>query len=127
MGCGIACVAMIAGVTYAEAKAAVRSRPNRTGNSTYYADLKWALGKFGVAYEMNGRRGFRFDGWTSINVRSIVAVECEPPRAGNWHWVVFDKVNSVGFVLDPRADKGIRRDLRSIRGKTYLKVVRSRP
>ena len=52
---GLAVVAMIAGVSYAEAKPAVKSRPNRSGNATTYADLRWGLDSYGIGYEMNGR------------------------------------------------------------------------
>lgn len=72
---------MVAGVSYEKAKVAVRSRPNRAGNSTYYADLKWALDKFGVGHAMNGRRGHRFDGWSKIEGRASPLPVGRVPRA----------------------------------------------
>jgi ABC-type bacteriocin/lantibiotic exporter with double-glycine peptidase domain len=121
-GCGIACVAMVAGVTYEQAKVAVKSRPNRAGNSTYYADLKWALDRFGVAYEMNGRRGFRFPGWEEMPRRAILAVECEPPWPGNWHWVVYDTSRNGAVVLDPSRNR-VRKDFDRIQVKSYMGII----
>jgi hypothetical protein len=122
MGCGIACVAIVAGVTYRRAKTAVQSRPNHTGNSTYYADFRWALDAFGIRYEMNGRRGFRFESWDEMPARAIVAVECDPPRPGNWHWVVYEGDRVGGHVLDPERPR-VRRDLGSVEGKSYMKIL----
>lgn len=119
----MACVAIVAGVGYADAKAVVKSRPNRSGNSTYYADLRWALERYGVGFEMNGRRAFRFTSWADMPDRAIVAVECHPPWPGNWHWVVFDRVDGAGFVFDPARRRGVRRDMNRIHGKSYMPIL----
>ncbi len=71
LGCGLAGVAMIAGVSYADAKPAVKSRPNRSGNTTTYADLRWGLDSFGIVYEWHGRRAFPFKGWAALPDRAI--------------------------------------------------------
>jgi hypothetical protein len=127
MGCGLACVAMIAGVSYDEAKAMVKSRPKRSGNCTSYVDLRFGLDSYGVAYEMNGRRAFRFTDWSALPDRAIVAVECEPQRPAYWHWVVFDRVDGAGFVLDPARRRVVRRGINNIRGRGYMTILAGRP
>jgi hypothetical protein len=117
---------MIAGVSYADAKAVVKSRPKRSGNCTSYVDLRFGLDSYGVAYEMNGRRAFRFTDWSEIPDRAIVAVECEPRRPGFWHWIVVDRVDGVRFVLDPLRRRVVRRGINKLRGRSYMTILGER-
>jgi hypothetical protein len=127
LGCGHACLAMIAGVSYVEARAAVKSRVRRSGNATSYADLRHALDSYEIAYEMNGRRAFAFSAWEALPDCAIVAVECQPPTRAYWHWIVFERVDGAAFVLDPARPRVVRRDVNRLVGRSYMTILAGGP
>lgn len=97
--CGVAAVAMVAGVTYEEAKAAFRFR--RNGYSTNADDCIKALRRLGVKTAPRFLHG-EIDDLPTINSRALVKVN---RSRKNWHWVAFDP--GVGLV-DPGACKELR-------------------
>lgn len=109
--CGVACVAMIAGVKYEEAFAALGFVEDGGAFYTTRKQLTRALQYFGVAVE---RKLFR--SWDEIPGRAIVAVNHRCNRR-NFHWVVF----TGKAVLDPNRK---RKDSPSTRASGwYLLVV----
>lgn len=95
-GCGVACVAMLAGKTYAQARRLLH--PNGSVEETRIGDLRRVLAESGVqcsprqiAFKNGSIEDLPFDALVKIN-----------PKEGGlfWHWVVWDHARKV--VLDSR-------------------------
>lgn len=100
-GCGLACIAMLAGRTYGDVReAAVELKIVRTGG--FYmktADIR----KLGMVFNLHitAQRGRAFRSWEELPDTALVAIN---PRNDGlyWHWVVFVRRNGSEFVLDPK-------------------------
>lgn len=98
--CGLACVAMVAGVSYEEALGVFRGldRPNENGFYTRYREIEEMLTRLGC---VTRRRHFR--SWKHFDQHAIVKVNlC---KSGTWHWVVFDAARASPTVHDPKPGK----------------------
>lgn len=102
--CGVACLAMAAGISYEAAKAAFDSaglavrRGRKVAYSSNFRELIDALSVTGV----NAKRK-RFAGWGCIAGPSIVKTNVD--AKGDWHWVVAYLDAEQGIVLlDPADD-----------------------
>ena len=93
--CGVACVAMIAGVSYQEAFDAFRFSPDQRQFYTTHTCLTKALGRLGISVL---RKKFR--SWQAIPGLAIVAVNHRCNRQ-LFHWVMFDGRQ----ILDPMQNK----------------------
>ena len=93
-GCGVACVAMVAGVDYLAAKAVVHGK--RGVDGTWTRDLIVALEHFDITVGNRlipfGNRNFR-----DLKIDAIMKVGLK--KSGAWHWVVWDLAN--GSIRDP--------------------------
>lgn len=102
--CGVACLAMAAGISYNEAKDAFDStglsvrRGGKAAYSSNFKELLCALEHKGV---LASRK--RFKGWGDIQGLSIIKTNVDAKR--NWHWVVAYRDAEHGIiVLDPAID-----------------------
>lgn len=96
--CGLACVAMLAGVPYEDALAAFRNLAGEATTKSFYTNhrqVEAMLHSLGVATER-----IRFRSWRAIGTHAIVKVNVK--KSGNWHWVVFDHGRAVPTVHDPK-------------------------
>lgn len=122
-GCGIACVAMVAGISYAEAKQlTVNNKILKKSVKNFYTttkDLVNILKSIGI--EPSKGRKVRY--WSSINNISIVAINFLE-TTDTWHWVVFIPDADTGYVLDPskriKAEKRI--DFSRMRLRSYIPI-----
>jgi len=122
-GCGIACVAMVTGKTYLQAKKFFLERvflPTERKPHTRHFQLRRALQKLRIVTE---KRSFR--NWRSIESVSIVPINRR--EDGGWHWVVFVPNNTRPYILDPAPGKGRRRyDFRGMKARgRYISVIMS--
>ena len=104
-GCGIACVAMVTGKAYLQAKRYFEQSvflPTDKKPHTRHYQLRRALQNFGIKTE---KRPFRQ--WRSIETDAIVPINRR--RNGGWHWVVFVREGNRPYILDPAPGKGRRR------------------
>lgn len=118
-GCGFACYAMVAGVSYAKAKAFVRRVRPKSTDVTSYLDLHTAMAASGLASTL-AKPKTPFTSWKKLPDRAIVAINRGDGKQG-WHWVVFDRVGGVGFVLDPECEEP-RRDFRRMVGRGFIEA-----
>lgn len=125
-GCGIACVAMLAGRSYAE----TRSDAGRLG---IFADDRqlWSetgpvrrlLSYYNIAVEDSERP---FSTWKELPDLALLAIKWrlvnERPC---WHWTVFCRDHGEAWVLDPKAALRTNRrsDFGRIHPRWYLAVV----
>lgn len=113
-GCGVACVAMLAGVNYQAAR--VKMFPRR-GGYTNTADLRRALRKFKLkcAPRMVTFRSSGFRNYKDLPTDAILKLIAPTHPPGVWHWVVWDARRKC--LLDPR-----KRPYRRFRITSYLAV-----
>lgn len=118
-GCGIACVAMVAGMNYQ----AVRNYfarhiflPRDRKPHTRHYQLCRALHKMGIKTEKR-----RFDHWRSIDTNAIVPINRQID--GGWHWIVFVSHPRM-YILDPAKEKkGRRYDFRGLNARGYYIAI----
>lgn len=96
--CGVACVAMIAGVSYQEAFDAIGFTAERKQFYTTHTCVTNALRRLGISVK---RRKFR--SWQEISGPAIVPVN-HRSSGQFFHWVVFDGRR----ILDPKQTKCLR-------------------
>ena len=121
-GCGLACVAMIVGKTYAEVKKIALDNKILEEKKTFYttsSDLINLLNYFNFKAD----RGRKVGNWSSIQCLSIVAINFSESR-NSWHWVVYVPDENKGYVLDPH--KKIKNDKRvdfsRMRLRSYIPI-----
>lgn len=122
-GCGLACAAMLAGVSYAQMKRSFRRlRPKAKSFLTEVKDLNLLLRSHGL-WLAPARYTKRIN---RIRSRALIAIRWNEARAV-WHWVVSDPRVGGGVVLDPlrRVATGVRTDLAPTKPAWYH-VVRAR-
>jgi len=121
-GCGIACVAMVTGKTYRQAKKFFLERvflPMERKPHTRHNQLRRALQKLRIATE---KRVFR--NWRSINSLSIVPINRR--LDGGWHWVIFVPNGIRPYILDPAPGKGRRRyDFRGMKARGLYIAIKT--
>lgn len=111
--CGVACIAMIAGVSYQEAFDVIGFPEERTQFYTTHTCLTNALRRLGVLVM---RRKFR--SWHDIAGLAIVAVNHRRNRR-YFHWVIFDGA----AIIDPSPKGKLKKNIRYLASGRYLQVV----
>jgi ABC-type bacteriocin/lantibiotic exporter with double-glycine peptidase domain len=92
--CGVACVAMVAGVTYSEAHKALGEVSQRR---TQVADLRKALRKLGIGL---GHRSVPISPEKLSGLPFDCLLKTRPgPKSGNWHWMVWN--SRLKEIFDP--------------------------
>lgn len=126
-GCGIACAAMLAGISYSRAKT-IALRLGIVGQKpSYYtnaSDISKLLRELGLAPS----KGRKLSKWSSLRILSVVGVNFSE-TTGNWHWVVYVPSTAGGHVLDPRATvkTRLRTDWARLRPRSYIPVLQPNP
>ncbi|MDO8908424.1 MAG: cysteine peptidase family C39 domain-containing protein [Pseudohongiella sp.] len=122
-GCGIACVAMIAGISYGEAKRTAIAHGIVKKRPPYYTtsgELTELLRKF----HRGATKGRKLSKWESLDRLSIVGINFSSTH-GTWHWVIYVPGIDAGFVLDPRKSVKThkRTDFSRMRPRSYIAVT----
>ena len=99
--CGVACLAMIARVSYERARAefdaaGLATKYPRRPYASNFADLARCARDIGCPLTMR-----RFMGWTALPAAAIVKVPCVDRPTRHWHWVVAVREGENVAVLDP--------------------------
>lgn len=93
-GCGLACIAMLLGVSYSEAKALCSH--SRTGK-TWTHELRAALRRYGVR---TAEWLEPIDEPTLPSLLGIAILQSNYDPDEGWHWAIWDGL--VGRILDPK-------------------------
>jgi len=100
-GCGVACLAMCAKVTYAESRTTFDNlglslkRNNKPPYSTNFKELLAALGAQGLVASKK-----HWTGWDNFHGLGIIKVKCAPGAPKNrFHWVVAEQHPVHGAVI----------------------------
>ena len=112
MGCGVACVAMVAEVDYFTAYAAIFGLSEPKDHSTEAADLRRGLRRLGIRA---AARLIPLAGWRCSELETTAIVKVNPTQDG-WHWVVWDAERQC--IIDP-----MTRPYRRHRAISYLRIL----
>lgn len=119
-GCGLACVAMIVGVAYAEVREVAVDLMGFDAAGPFYTfnyDLRYILAEYGYGLS----RCTLFKSYDPISSLSILEIE----RAGDHnHWVLLVKCGLDRFVFDPaqHIKTSRRRDWKRLKVASYMNV-----
>lgn len=122
-GCGLACVAMLAGRSYEQ----VKRNSIRLGileeSGPFYTVAK-NLRELLRSYNISCDSGGKIRKWESLPDKAILAINHQE-KSNSWHWVVFVRESKEEFyILDPRrAVKSERRtDFGRMQLRSYIAV-----
>ena len=128
-GCGIASVAAVAGVSYAEAKKVanrlgIHAQDERLWSET--AHVRSLLRHFGLR-ALNGERPFI--SWDELPGLALIAIKWHMQKDRPfWHWAVFVRDRQGRYVLDSK--KALRHNKRTdfgrMKPKWYIEVKRAK-
>ncbi|TPK80389.1 hypothetical protein FJ527_01025 [Mesorhizobium sp. B2-4-18] len=111
-GCGVACVAMIADITYSQARKQMFG--DRRGGYTNTGDLRRALAQLGI---QTGPRLVRLKkNQTPAELPFDAILKTNVKQDGEWHWVIWDSGRQK--VLDSRVPP-----YRKYRHRSYLEIL----
>jgi ABC-type bacteriocin/lantibiotic exporter with double-glycine peptidase domain len=124
-GCGLACVAMIAGRTYSE----VKQLANRIGifaeDIKLYSDTSYVrrlLDEYDIQCSKDEKP---FTSWQALPERALLAIKYRIENGHPlWHWVVFVREESDSVVLAPASylERNKRLDFDRIAPKWFIEV-----
>ncbi len=101
-GCGLACVAMLAGKTYAEVKQAAASLGIRVRDKNLYSDTHYVrrlLRRFGIQCSEEEKP---FVSWEALPDKALLSIKYHKESFRNvWHWGLFERKQGQSAVLDP--------------------------
>lgn len=114
--CGVACIAMVASVSYEDAQKALGDAAH---SRTQVADLRKALDKLGYCL---GRRSIPIAPEKLQQLTFDCILKTKPgPKSGNWHWMVWD--SNAQKILDPQPKgKAYKRPLSRV--SAYIQIKR---
>jgi ABC-type bacteriocin/lantibiotic exporter with double-glycine peptidase domain len=127
-GCGIASVAVLAGVSYSRAKAVAASLGIHAGDEALWsqtAHVRQLLRHFGLKA---GANELPFRSWDELPERALLAVKWHLEKGQPfWHWVVFVREDGRASVLDSKKSlrQHVRTDFGRIKPKWYIPVTRA--
>ena len=101
-GCGVACVAMIVGVSFNEARRCMFGHQEITTTRT--RDIRKALREFGIASSRLVRSTPRTRYFRNLEQDAILKTRSRSDN--DWHWIVWDGKHKK--LLDPEKNKDDR-------------------
>lgn len=117
-GCGIACLAIVAGTSLERAAAILFGETIPSVTRTHWTDMRKGLKAAGFEGIGNPRR---VSDWNNIHGVALVAVSRSKE---NWHWVIYDGFD--GLVYDPLKEEPVQAKKSRRRLVSYLLLRRSR-
>ena len=125
-GCGIAACAVLADVSYAEAKSRARALGIDVSDASLWSDTAYVrslLADFGMDVAADETP---FSSWQRLPDVALLAIKWRMERGRPfWHWVVFVREGEQARVLDSKRalKSNVRRDFGRITPRWYLEVT----
>jgi ABC-type bacteriocin/lantibiotic exporter with double-glycine peptidase domain len=124
-GCGVACVAMIAGKTYEEVKLKANSLGIFTEDKKLWSETTYVrklLKEYQISFSKTEEP---FSEWAALPDIALLSIKYRIEHGKPfWHWTVFERKNGNDIVRDPAAylDENERTDFESINPKWFIKI-----
>lgn len=126
-GCGIAAVAVLAGVTYRQAQRTANGLGIFAGDRRLWSETGYVrrlLGEYRL-WPASNERPFR--SWNSLPDLALLAIKWHREQGRPcWHWVVFVRDREGERVLDSKRSlkRHVRTDFERMRPKWYMAVAK---
>lgn len=124
-GCGIACVAMLAGVSYAAAKAVAENLGIRIDDPALWSDTE-PVRRLLQHYRIRTAAAVTpFSNWETLPDSALLATKWHRHQGiPHWHWSVFTRSAGGPLVLDPKAalKQHRRSDFGRIRPQWFIAI-----
>ncbi len=125
-GCGIASVAVLAGVSYRQAQGVANRLGIFAGDSRLWSETRHVrrlLKEYGVR---PAHTEVPFTSWEALTDRAVLAVKWHTKRElAFWHWVVFGRGPHGPVVLDSKRAlrRHVRTDFGRIKPKWFIPIA----
>jgi ABC-type bacteriocin/lantibiotic exporter with double-glycine peptidase domain len=125
-GCGIASVAVLAGVTYRTVQRSARRLGIVAADDRLWSDtahVRRLLKRYGLHAQ---RSETPFSSWSALPSRALLAVKWHRVRGRPcWHWVVFVREQGRAYILDSAAalTRHVRTDFGRMQPKWFIAVM----
>lgn len=125
-GCGIAASAVLAGVSYEEARRQACALGIHAADTALWSDtehVRTLLRAFGLSVSDTETP---FESWERLPDKALMAIKWRMEHGRPfWHWVVFVRAGGKARVLDSKKalKSNIRRDFGRIKPKWYIEVL----
>ena len=115
-GCGIASVAVLAGMSYAQAKRAANRLGILADDSKLWSETGYVRRLLKECGIRSARTEVPFTSWEALPDLALLAIKCHKERdRAFWHWVVFWRGPYGPVVLDSK--RALRRHVRTDFGR----------
>ncbi|MEI8656449.1 cysteine peptidase family C39 domain-containing protein [Vibrio sp. Hal054] len=113
-GCGLACIAILAGTEYSNVKDRALDLFNIESSDEFYTNAS-ELQKLGQEFNLNvGGKRRVFKGFNALPDLAILAINYRE-NEDTWHWVVYCRDGGNEFVIDPK--KAVKAERRTDFGR----------
>lgn len=129
-GCGIASVANILGKTYAQMKATANAMGIHAEDKLLWSDTQYVRKMLSQAGVETSSVEIPFESWSALPDLALLAIKHHQEDGKNfWHWVVFKRMGSKGFVMDSASylPSNIRTDFNEMQPKWFIEVKNGSP
>ncbi|MFO7582612.1 hypothetical protein [Guyparkeria sp.] len=126
-GCGIAASAVLAGVSYAQARRKANALGIHAKDETLWSEtghVRRLLREFGVSVSSEETP---FESWARLPDQALLAIKWRMEKGKPfWHWVVFVREGGDEMVLDSKKalKSNVRRDFGRMKPMWYIEVTR---
>lgn len=124
-GCGIASVAVLAGVSYTAAKQVANQMGIYATDSRLWSDTNHVRQLLKQYRLRASTRELPFVSWDALPDRALLAIKWYRVNGrAFWHWVVFARDGEGAYVLDSRKPlkHHVRRDFRRMKPQWFIEV-----
>lgn len=124
-GCGIACAAALAGVSYRRAKAAAGSLGIHADDEALWSDIRYVRRLLARLGRPVAARTRPFRSWAVLPDVALLAIKWHRIRGrAFWHWAVFVRKQGRCYVLDSKKKlkSHVRTDFGRMKPKWFLVV-----
>jgi ABC-type bacteriocin/lantibiotic exporter with double-glycine peptidase domain len=127
-GCGIACAATLAGISYAKAKKLANGLGIFAEDRTLWSDTSAVQNLLANLKIKVAKIEKPFRGWDNLPDCALLAIKWHEEKGiPYWHWTVFVRNGGQAYVLDSKKSlkKNIRTDFGRIHPKWFIEVFKS--
>lgn len=125
-GCGIACVAMISGATYAEVMSVAPEVLDWSESKRTFYTSSSQLQSLLLKMNISALKGRSVRKWSSLPDTAIVGIN-HNEKNDTWHWVVFRREARKEYVLDPQSKREARKDFGRMRLRSCIPINLTAP
>jgi len=124
-GCGIASSAVIAGISYNEAKKIANGMGIYAEDQSLWSDTQYVRSLLAALGFRTDKEEIPFKNWASLPDCALISIKWQLESGKPfWHWAVFVREDNKQYVLDSKKSlkSNVRTDFGRMKPKWYIKV-----